>query len=107
MNILMQGIFVGIAWFNFLEPDVDETTIRDASRWRESSAHSLNEYDDVSRSSLAERVCSGDKSLHLSGIQMALYEDIRRYLKPHEVGLSSYFTGQVLCMVALVSGNQH
>ena len=103
MNVLMQGIFVGIAWFNFLEPDVDDTTIRDAFRWRESSGHSLTEYDAVSGSSLAERVCNGDKSLHLSGVQMTLYEDIQKYLKPGQEGVSAYFTGQVLCMVALVA----
>ena len=27
--------------------------------------------------SLGERVCGGDKSLHLSGIQMSLYDEIR------------------------------
>ena len=44
MNILMQGVFVGIAWFNFLEPDVDAQTMRqDAFRWRRSSAHSLSD----------------------------------------------------------------
>jgi len=77
-------------------------TITYASRWRESSGHAVSEYDPVSQKSLAERVCDGDKSLHVSGIQMALIEDIQKYLKPGEVGISSYFTGQVLCMVALV-----
>lgn len=102
MNILMQGVFVGIAWFNFLEPDVDAQTIQDAYRWRRSSAHSLGEYDAVSKMSLAERVCSGDKSLHLSGVQMGLFDDIDKYLKPAKEGLESYFAGPVLCMVALI-----
>lgn len=103
MNILMQGVFVGIAWFNFLEPDLDAETMRqDAFRWRRSSAHSLSEYDAVSRMSLAERVCTGDKSLHLSGVQMGLIEDIGKYLKPTKEGLETYFAGPVLCMVALI-----
>lgn len=102
MNVLMQGVFVGIAWFNFLEPDVDAQTIQDAFRWRRSSAHSLNEYDTVSRMSLAERVCGGDKSLHLSGVQMNLFDNIDQYLKPDRAGLETYFAGPVLCMVALI-----
>ncbi len=102
MNVLMQGVFVGIAWFNFLEPDVDAQTIQDAFRWRRSSAHSLSEYDTVSRMSLAERVCGGDKSLHLSGVQMNLFDNIDQYLKPDRAGLETYFAGPVLCMVALI-----
>ena len=46
------------------------------------------EYDAVSRMSLAERVCTGDKSLHLSGVQMGLIDDIGKYLKPTKEGVS-------------------
>eukprot|EP00438_Fugacium_kawagutii_P034513 Skav213803 [mRNA] locus=scaffold1987:344843:347904:- [translate_table: standard] len=67
VEVLMQGVFVGIAANNFLEPVVSDQTLADALQWRRSSAHALKEYDAVIGKSLAERVCSGDKSLHLSG----------------------------------------
>ncbi|CAJ1371006.1 unnamed protein product [Effrenium voratum] len=102
MNVAMQAIFVGIAWFNFFSASVDARTIEDAAWWRRSTAHSLAWYDPVSGSSLASRVCGGDKSLHISGIQMALYEDIKRYLKPNAEGLDAFLNGQVLCLVALI-----
>ncbi|CAJ1368514.1 unnamed protein product [Effrenium voratum] len=102
VNVLMQGIFVGIAWFNFLAPDINESTVQDAFRWRRSSGHSLSYYDEVSMESLAKRVCDEDKSLHISGIQVQLIEDIRKYLKPDAEGMGVFFTGQVLCMVALI-----
>lgn len=30
---------MGIAWFNFLAPDINESTVQDAFRWRRSSGH--------------------------------------------------------------------
>ena len=69
VNVLMQVVFVAIAYFNFTKPDVDETSVEDARRWRHASGHSLWSYDEVSRESMAERVCKLDKSLEQSGIQ--------------------------------------
>ncbi len=69
VNILMQVVFVAIAYFNFTQPDVDETSVEDARRWRRASGHSLWSYSEVSRESMAERVCKLDKSLEQSGIQ--------------------------------------
>jgi len=102
VNVIMQIVFVGIAWYNFLEPEVDERSILDALRWRRSSGHALSEYDAQSQTSLAERVCSLDKSLHISGLQVSLLDNIRKYVKPEAVGFEAVFTGQMLCLVALV-----
>ena len=102
VNVVMQIVFVGIAYFNFIDPEIDETTVQDATRWRRSAGHSLSSYDQVSRYSLVERVCSLDKSLQESGIQMALYEHIGKYLKPDAEGFEAFFTGELLCIVALV-----
>eukprot|EP00439_Symbiodinium_sp_Y106_P022194 s3415_g2.t1 len=99
VNVIMQIVFVGIAWYNFLEPEVDERSILDALRWRR---HALSEYDAQSQTSLAERVCSLDKSLHISGLQVSLLDNIRKYVKPEAVGFEAVFTGQMLCLVALV-----
>ena len=35
-------------------------------------------------------------------MQVALYENIEKYLKSGTSGLEGYFTGQVLCIVALI-----
>lgn len=102
VNVAMQIVFVGIAYFNFIDPEIDETTVQDATRWRRSAGHALSSYDEVSRYSLAERVCSLDKSLQESGIQMALYEHIGKYLKPDAEGFEAFFKGELLCIVALV-----
>ena len=69
VNVLMQVVFVAIAYFNFTKPDVDETSVVDALRWRRASGHSMWSYSEVSKESLAERVCKLDKSLEQSGIQ--------------------------------------
>ena len=69
VNVLMQVVFVAIAYFNFTKPDVDETSVVDAQRWRRASGHSMWSYSEVSKESLAERVCKLDKSLEQSGIQ--------------------------------------
>ena len=69
VNVLMQVVFVAICYYNFTVPDVDEDSVQDALRWRRASGHSLWSYDDVSKESLAERVCRLDKSLEQSGIQ--------------------------------------
>ncbi|CAE7283912.1 unnamed protein product, partial [Symbiodinium sp. CCMP2456] len=69
VSMSMQIVFTGIAWYNFLTPEVDEDTVRDAFRWRRSAGHALTQYDPLSKSSLAERVCALDKSLPVSGIQ--------------------------------------
>ena len=37
-----------------------------------------------------------------SAVQVALYENIEKYLKSGTSGLEGYFTGQVLCIVALI-----
>ena len=73
VNVLMQVVFVAIAYFNFTKPDIDETSVVDARRWRRASGHSLWSYDEVSRESLATRVCRLDKSLEQSGIQVGCY----------------------------------
>ena len=36
------------------------------------------------------------------GLQMALYENIDKYLKLGREGLEGWFTGQLLCLMALV-----
>ena len=41
----------------------------EATRWRLWSGQALSEYSTVGRESMAERVCSLDKSLQTSGIQ--------------------------------------
>ena len=69
VNVLMQVVFVAIAYFNFTKPDVDETSVVDGQRWRRASGHSMWSYSEVSKESLAERVCKLDKSLEQSGIQ--------------------------------------
>ena len=51
---------------------------------------------------MAQRVCQGDKSLHVSGIQVSLYDNIQKYLRPEAQGVEIFFTGQSLCLVALV-----
>ncbi|CAE7199229.1 unnamed protein product [Symbiodinium microadriaticum] len=102
VNVMMQVVFVAIAYFNFTSPDINESSVLEAQRWRRASGHSLWSYDDVSKESLAERVCKLDKSLEQSGIQVALYENIEKYLKSDAGGLEGWFTGQVLCIVALV-----
>ena len=101
-TILMQGVFAGIAWFNFLISEIDESTVADALQWRLSAAHSSTQYDAVVGKSLVERVCAEDKSLHVSGIQMTLYDDIQKYLQLDQVGVASFFNGQTLCIVALL-----
>eukprot|EP00434_Breviolum_minutum_P027839 symbB.v1.2.024625.t1/scaffold2345.1/size81736/2 len=102
VNVIMQVVFVGIAVFNFLDPDIGEKTIGEADMWRKSSGHSLLEYDGVSKESLAQRVCNLDKSLHISGIQVDLVENIRKYLNSDNGGIAVFFSGQVLCLVALI-----
>ena len=78
VNVLMQVVFVAIAYFNFTQPDVDETSVEDARRWRHASGHSLWSYSEVSRESMAERVCKLDKSLEQSGIQAWPNEPTKR-----------------------------
>ncbi|OLQ09406.1 hypothetical protein AK812_SmicGene7001 [Symbiodinium microadriaticum] len=118
INVLMQVVFCAIAplgeYFNFIEPDIDSTAIEDAKRWRRSSGHALSEYDATSKLSLTQRVCDLDKSLHISGTQLALLEtlgrsglscrprNLRKYLNSEKEGLASFFTGEVLCVVALI-----
>eukprot|EP00435_Cladocopium_sp_Y103_P047400 s633_g13.t3 len=102
VNVVMQVVFVGIAWVNFSSPDITDTTIQEAFMWRRSSGHSLAEYDTVSKESLAQRVCNLDKSLHISGIQVDLVENIRKYLNSEGSGIALFFSGQVLCLVALI-----
>eukprot|EP00438_Fugacium_kawagutii_P010539 Skav214536 [mRNA] locus=scaffold410:509958:520741:+ [translate_table: standard] len=81
---------------------VAQETVVAATRWRRWSGHALSEYDTVGRESLAERVCALDKSLSTSGLQVLLYEDIGKYLKPEAEGYEVFCTGQVLCIVALI-----
>ena len=66
-TILMQVVSFGIAWNNFIDPEITESTITDALQWRRSVAHSFSQYDALSGKSLVQRVCQEDKSLHLSG----------------------------------------
>eukprot|EP00435_Cladocopium_sp_Y103_P070734 s1182_g35.t3 len=102
LTIAMQAVFVGIAVNNFLDPVVSDQTVSDALQWRRTSAHAFKEYDSVIGKSLGERVCGGDKSLHLSGIQMSLYDEIRTYLRTDSEGFSTFFNGQSMCIVALL-----
>ena len=99
-TIFMQALFFGFAMVNFLDPVVTDQTVSDALRWRRSSAHALSQYDPVVGLSLGERVCGGDKSLHLSGIQMSLFEEIKQYLRLDVQGIWAFFNGQTLCVSA-------
>ncbi|CAK9048900.1 Uncharacterized protein SCF082_LOCUS27166 [Durusdinium trenchii] len=102
VNVLMQIVFVAIAYYNFTVPDIDSKAVLEADRWRRSSGHSFWTYSDEAKQSLAERVCNLDKSLEQSGIQVALFENIDKYLKSGREGLEGWFTGQILCVVALI-----
>ena len=92
VNILMQVVFVAIAWFNFTSPDIDDNSIRDTLRWRRSSGHSFLDYSSVAKESLVERVCKLDKSLPSSGIQVTLLENINKYLKLEATGMEGLST---------------
>eukprot|EP00434_Breviolum_minutum_P039498 symbB.v1.2.035078.t1/scaffold4537.1/size38323/1 len=102
INVLMQLVFCVIAWFNFTSPDINESSIIDTTRWRRSSGHSYADYSPVAKESLVQRVCKEDKSLASSGIQVDLIENINKYLKLEAEGLEGFFTGQILCIVALI-----
>jgi len=102
VNVVMQVVFVAIAYFNFTTPQVDASSVEEAIRWRRSSGQAMSSYSPLAKESLAERVCKMDKSLEQSGIQVALYENIESYLKSGRDGFESYFTGQMLCLVALI-----
>jgi len=102
VNVLMQIVFVAIAYYNFTTPDINENSIVDSTRWRRSSGHAFADYSSVAKESLVRRVCNEDKSLASSGIQVALVENINKYLKLEAEGLEGFFTGQILCIVALI-----
>ncbi|CAK8991449.1 unnamed protein product [Durusdinium trenchii] len=102
VNVLMQVVFVAIAYYNFTTPDINESSIVDTSRWRRSSGHSFADYSLVAKESLVHRVCKEDKSLASSGLQVGLIENINKYLKLEAEGLEGFFTGQILCIVALI-----
>eukprot|EP00435_Cladocopium_sp_Y103_P040480 s646_g11.t1 len=99
---IINVVFCAIAWFNFTSPDINEDSITDTLRWRRSSGHSYADYSPVAKESLVHRVCKMDKSLESSGIQVDLIENINKYLKSEETGLEGFFTGQILCIVALI-----
>ncbi|CAK8991445.1 unnamed protein product [Durusdinium trenchii] len=102
VNVLMQVVFVAIAYYNFTTPDINESSIVDSLRWRRSSGHSFADYSLVAKESLVHRVCKEDKSLASSGLQVGLIENINKYLKLEAEGLEGFFTGQILCIVALI-----
>ncbi|CAL1172253.1 unnamed protein product [Cladocopium goreaui] len=114
VNVLMQVVFCAIAYYNFTTPDINEDSIVDTlrqgfgadlpnlPRWRRSSGHSFGDYSDVAKESLVHRVCKEDKSLASSGLQVNLVENIDKYLKLEAEGLEGFFTGQILCIVALI-----
>eukprot|EP00913_Durusdinium_trenchii_P022105 g20771.t1 len=103
VNVLMQVIFVGIAVFNFLDPDItEEKTVQEKTspkiRWP-----NMFEFVQLSKESLTSRVCAVDKSLHIAGLQVDMVENIRKYLNTNQTGLiRELFSGQVLCLVALI-----
>eukprot|EP00438_Fugacium_kawagutii_P026423 Skav202845 [mRNA] locus=scaffold954:3431:9655:- [translate_table: standard] len=97
-----EDIGVGMAGVISSNVDSPDDVAVVSIRWRRWSGHAMSEYSTVSRESLAERVCALDKSLSTSGIQVLLYENIGKYLKPEAQGYEVLFTGPVLCLVALV-----
>eukprot|EP00438_Fugacium_kawagutii_P016236 Skav234412 [mRNA] locus=scaffold3157:14862:16347:- [translate_table: standard] len=89
--------------YTFGESTWDLVMFIGTGAWRRSSGHSMSDYSSESKESLVHRVCKEDKSLASSGIQVALLEkNINKYLKLEAGGLEGFFTGQILCIVALV-----
>ena len=103
VNVSFQLVFVFICYFNFMEPEIGQQTVQDAKSWRLQTAHTLSQYDEVTKSSLAARVCELDMSLHVSGTQTSLRKNLLDYLKDKPGTFEAFFNGQALCMVAVLT----
>ena len=100
LNIVCQVGFATIIHASGMAtPDVDDDTVNDLVNWRRFTAQSISHFNDVSRLTLAERVCNGDDSLELSGSQASLHEALSRYLGDDNEGL----LGPLMCLLALLA----
>ena len=81
LNVLIQGAFCTILFF---DPSFTSTTsltdkIQQMKRWRVTTGHDVAQMD-MAGTSLVSRVCGQDSTLSVATIQVAIIEEIRRYL---------------------------
>lgn len=103
VNLVLQFLLCLVVYADFTDnssfPSLDEV-----QRWRYSTAHEVTWADSVTGSSLASRVCNGDKALAVSSGQGTLIDEIGKYAG----GLDTWFLvldvpqGALLCGVAVV-----
>lgn len=106
-NIVLQGLFVAIAFEEFTQVPLLATSdaVHAARKWRLTVAHSTAFMDKASWMSLASLVCADDMTLITSANQLSLLADINTYLGPAPLPLlgddSGFKVGPLLLSVVM------
>lgn len=99
LNIFLQAVFCYIAYRNLASTTATTLPSQEsARRWRENSAHIVENADSTTWRSLATRVCSGDASLITSFSQMYVIGLIDAY---RDRVFADLCVGALLCFVVL------
>ena len=79
MNIFIELLFCRIIFTGMLQDPVNDDMLTSLLRFRAGAAHSVDYADQVSMKSMATQICEQSKSLHLSGLQLSSYEDMKGF----------------------------
>eukprot|EP00971_Amphidinium_carterae_P210999 4186761-Amphidinium_carterae.2 len=101
-TLALQLSFCGLLYRNFSEPLVDGDTALNAAHWREQSAHHYKWVDDVTKMSLAARLCMEDTRpmTQVAGQQVSLYDAVVEFMGEN-TGWKAMFNGNKMVVLAL------
>jgi len=96
LNVLIQVVFCFIIATAFQDDPYDDDVRAALKWWRLGMAHSADQVDAVTGTSLASRICRFDKALGVSAIQLKTAADITEY------GWQWTGAGPVVCAIAVL-----
>jgi len=98
LNVAMQTAFLWIIIVSSMtKANYDEESVFEIRSWRRNVAHHISNYDELTDTSLAHRVCTGDSGLSVSAQISGKFDEVDEYIQ------HGYLVGTMMCALALVS----
>ena len=94
LNLLIQGVFVGIVSEAFTEKVYTESSLQSLRLWRRNIAHDVKNMDPLTQKSMALRVCELEPGLSQSASQMSQYQALDAYVSGN--------IGPIMCTLAII-----
>lgn len=98
INLFLQLFFLNVIAKYMVEQDLGEDNLKEFLDWRLRDAHSLKNWDELSNTSLAYRVCNDYGGNIIANVQQSLKKDVSKFMQQDSI----FLAGPWLAIVSII-----